>query len=68
VDCLSNRERQVLGRIAGGETTKEIAEELAVSESTVKFHVSNALRKLGAKSRSEAVAIALAKGCIRDHR
>jgi NarL family two-component system response regulator LiaR len=37
----------------------EIADELMVSRSTVKFHVSNILSKLGADSRTEAVALAL---------
>ena len=59
---LTRRERQVIGHISHGLTTKEIAAALGVAEPTVKFHVTNLLRKLGAKSRSEAIAIALTRG------
>ena len=61
---LTNRECQILEKIARGATSKEIADQLRVSETTVKFHVTNALRKLSAKSRTEAVAIAMATGQI----
>jgi NarL family two-component system response regulator LiaR len=42
----------------------EIAEQLVISESTAKFHVSNILSKLEAGSRAEAVAIALQHGLV----
>jgi transposase len=42
-----------------GKSNRQIAEELIVSVSTVKCHVSNILSKMGAKSRTEAVAMAL---------
>jgi len=61
---LTRRECSVLQLVAHGATTKEIAARLDVSASTVKFHVENAMRKLGASSRSEAVALAIAGGCI----
>jgi LuxR family maltose regulon positive regulatory protein len=62
---LSKRERQVLELVAAGNTTKAIAERLSISEPTVKWHVSRAARKLGAQSRTEAVALAIGRGYIR---
>ncbi len=56
---LTNREHEVLALMTEGMSNPEIAEELMVSRSTVKFHVSNILSKLGADSRTEAVAVAL---------
>jgi NarL family two-component system response regulator LiaR len=56
---LTSRERDVLTLLINGMTNKEIAEKLVVSPSTIKTHVSNILQKLGASSRTEAVAMAL---------
>jgi two-component system, NarL family, response regulator LiaR len=56
---LSPREREVLALMVGGLTNSDIADRLVVSRSTVKFHVSSVLGKLGATSRTEAVALAL---------
>lgn len=56
---LTTRERDVLKCLMDGATNRQIAEELDVSLSTVKQHVSNILAKLGASSRTEAVAIAM---------
>ncbi|WP_028464136.1 helix-turn-helix transcriptional regulator [Nesterenkonia alba] len=53
MEKLSARERQVALLVADGNTNKEIAEELNVSVRTVDFHVSNALAKLGLRSRRE---------------
>jgi len=53
---LSRRELEVLGLVADGGANKEIAERLGLSEFTVKRHVQNILRKLGASSRWEASA------------
>ena len=56
---LTDRELDVLALMVEGLTNPQIAERLIVSRSTVKFHVSNILSKLGASSRTEAVSLAL---------
>ena len=61
---LSPKEMETLGWVQEGKTTWEIAKILGVSEGTVKFHVGNILRKLGAGSRPQAVAIALKAGLL----
>jgi two-component system, NarL family, response regulator YdfI len=61
---LTRRERQVLQMLASGVGNKEIAAQLAISEHTVKFHVTSILGKLGAASRTEAVAQAIRLGLI----
>ena len=55
---LSKREYEVLQAIAVGLSNKEIADQLFVSESTIKTHVSNILVKLNAKRRTQAIQIA----------
>lgn len=56
---LTDREKEVLGLMVGGLNNNQIADRLVVSKSTAKFHVSSVLSKLGAASRTEAVAIAI---------
>ncbi|MGO9885271.1 MAG: helix-turn-helix transcriptional regulator [Solirubrobacteraceae bacterium] len=56
VESLTPRELEVLRLMARGQTNREIATALVVREGTVKYHVKNILRKLGATSRADAVA------------
>ena len=63
-DVLTLREIDVLRLIAGGNSNKEIAAQLSITEETVKGHVKNVLAKLGANDRTHAVTIALKRGII----
>lgn len=58
ITVLSDQELKVLGLIEDGLSNREIAEQLFISETTVKSHVSNILAKLDARRRTEAVKIA----------
>ncbi|HEV2985763.1 MAG TPA: response regulator transcription factor [Vicinamibacterales bacterium] len=61
---LTQRERDVLQHIAGGNRNRDIADRLFISEETVKVHVKHIMEKLGASDRTEAVAIAVRRGII----
>lgn len=61
---LTLRERDVLERLARGSANRTIAEELHISEHTVKFHVASILAKLGAATRTEAVARGVQRGLV----
>lgn len=63
-DGLTRRELEILELMVTGESNPDIAEKLFVSRSTIKFHVSNILMKLGAATRTEAVAIALQRKLV----
>ncbi|HET6445038.1 MAG TPA: response regulator transcription factor [candidate division Zixibacteria bacterium] len=56
---LTPREMEVLALIVDGMTNREISEQLIISQSTTRLHVSNILSKLGASNRTEAAAMAL---------
>jgi DNA-binding NarL/FixJ family response regulator len=62
---LSLREQEVLEQLAGGDTNREIASTLMISEETVKSHVSNILSKMGLENRSQAISHALKNGLVR---
>ncbi len=61
---LTKRERQILTYVAEGNSNKQIAYILEISEQTIKNHVSAILRKLNANDRAHAVALALRSGWI----
>lgn len=63
-DALTPREAEVLRLLAQGRANKQIALALAITERTVKFHVSAILAKLGAANRTEAIALAAQRGLM----
>jgi len=64
IQPLTPRELQILRMLADGSPNKSIAADLQISEHTAKFHVSQILAKLGAESRTEAVAIGIRHGLV----
>src|SRR5580765_2793698 len=63
-DALSEREIEILSLIAAGNSNKLVADQLAISEDTVKGHVKSILSKLGVNDRTHAVTAALKRGII----
>src|SRR5260221_8328133 len=63
-DSLSEREIEVLSLIAAGNSNKLVADQLTISEDTVKGHVKSILSKLGVNDRTHAVTAALKRGII----
>jgi DNA-binding NarL/FixJ family response regulator len=63
-DALTEREVDVLRRVGSGNSNKQIAVQLAISEGTVKAHMKNILPKLGARDRTHAVMIAVKRGIM----
>jgi DNA-binding NarL/FixJ family response regulator len=63
-DTLSEREIEVLRRVAAGNRNREIGSQLSISEETVKAHLRHILEKLAARDRTQAVAIAIRRGII----
>jgi DNA-binding NarL/FixJ family response regulator len=63
-DALTEREIDVLRRVGSGNSNKQIAVQLAISEGTVKAHMKNILPKLGARDRTHAVMIAVKRGIL----
>lgn len=59
---LTKREKEVFELLILNKTTKEIAENLKISEKTVRNHISNAMQKLGVKGRASAVVELLKLG------
>jgi DNA-binding NarL/FixJ family response regulator len=63
-ESLTGREIDVLARVAHGNRNRDIAEQLFISEETVKAHMKHIMEKLSANDRTQAVAIALRRGII----
>ena len=63
-DALTRRELEVLRKLANGSGNKEIADQLGISDNTVKFHIARIMAKLGAHSRTEAVAMGMKRGLV----
>ena len=61
---LTKREEEVFSLLVKNKTTKEIAEDLNISEKTVRNHISNAMQKLGVKGRAQAVVELIRLGNI----
>jgi two-component system, NarL family, nitrate/nitrite response regulator NarL len=61
---LSERELEILQMVAAGKSNRAIAEQLSISENTVKYHLKNILQKLGVSNRTEAVTLAMQKGLL----
>ena len=64
-DTLSDREVEVLQLIAHGSSNRQIAQELMISESTVKTHVANIFSKMNVRHRTQAVTEGLQRGIIK---
>jgi DNA-binding NarL/FixJ family response regulator len=65
-DGLSDREREVLVLVSSGATNKEIAQELTVTENTVKVHLRHILDKLDLRNRQQLAAYAVREGLVED--
>jgi DNA-binding NarL/FixJ family response regulator len=63
-EALTGREIEVLQQVANGNRNRDIAEVLFISEETVKVHIKHIMEKLGAKDRTQAVAIGIRRGII----
>jgi DNA-binding NarL/FixJ family response regulator len=63
-DDLTTRELEVLRLIRDGFRNKQIADRLAIAETTVNFHIKNLVDKLQANDRAHAVSIALRRGVL----
>ena len=65
LSVLTDREREVLARVAAGMSNDEIAATLFMSPLTAKTHVSRMMAKLGARDRAQLVVIAYETGLVR---
>ena len=63
-ESLTTREIEVLTQLASGNRNRDIAQNLSITEETVKVHIKHIMEKLGAADRTQAVAIGLRRGVI----
>jgi DNA-binding NarL/FixJ family response regulator len=63
-ESLTTREVEVLREVAEGNRNRDIADRLFISEETVKVHVKHIMDKLGARDRTQAIAIAVRRGIV----
>ena len=61
---VSKREKEVLRSLVNGSSLSEIADDLGITQRTVKFHICNIIRKLEANNRTQAVVLAIKRGLI----
>ena len=62
--CLTARQQEILALVAAGHSDREVAEKLFISRRTASEHVGHILRKLGARSRTDAAAVAIRHGLV----
>lgn len=62
---LSDREQEILALLAQGDRDRDIANQLHISERTVKFHINNLLTKLKARTRCQAISVAIGHGALK---
>jgi DNA-binding NarL/FixJ family response regulator len=65
LDCLTEREREIMALVADGLSNDEIGERLYVSPLTAKTHINRAMMKLGARDRAQLVVLAYQSGLVR---
>jgi DNA-binding NarL/FixJ family response regulator len=63
-ESLTEREHEILRLVGEGMVNRDIARALGLSDHTVKFHLHSIFRKLGARSRTEAVSLAIRRGLL----
>jgi DNA-binding NarL/FixJ family response regulator len=64
LDSLTNREVEILAQVASGMFNKEIADNLCISERTVKNHISNIFKKIEVSDRTQAAVFAIRNNII----
>lgn len=65
LELLSGREKEILKMVAEGDSNKEIARSLSITEGTVKNHIHNVLEKLQLRNRAQAAGVALKEGLLK---
>jgi two-component system nitrate/nitrite response regulator NarL len=61
---LTPREREILARLAAGQSNKQIGQQLRISEGTVKVHLKHAFRKINVRNRTQAALWVLENGLL----